>query len=164
MNELQTFIDCLRQELTQYGEMLALLDHQQDAVVRCQPTLIYEGVAAIDAQTQVLQTARDARENSRRALASHYHQPDPAPVSSLINVLPPDYRPLLDALVQENNHLLTRVQHRARQNHLLLSRSLETMRHIIGGLCAAPTPPVYNDSGRILPLPVSGRFLSEALC
>ena len=51
-----------------------------------------------------------------------------------------------------------------RQNHLLLSRSLETMRHIIGGLCAAPTPPVYNDSGRILPLPVSGRFLSEALC
>ncbi len=163
MNELDSFIHHLREELTQYGEMLALLDQQQDAVVRCQAALIHEVVSAIDTQTQTIQMARDARAEARRTLARHYSLPEHSSLNTLVGVLPPDYRPLLDALVQENHHLLARVQQRAQQNHLLLSRSLETMQQIIGGLCSANTPPVYNESGQILPLPVSGRFLAEAV-
>jgi len=163
MNELQHFIECLRQELTQYGEMLALLDQQRDAVVRCQHELIHEVVAAIEAQNHVIQSARDEREASRRLLADEYLQPTHIALATLVGLMPADYRPLVEALVQENNHLLSRVQQRARQNHLLLSRSLEAMRQIIGSLCAAPAPPVYNDSGRILALPVAPRFLTEAV-
>jgi hypothetical protein len=163
MNELQNFIECLREELTQYGEMLALLDQQQDAVVRGQPSLIHAVVAAIETQQDTIQNSREARERSRLTLARCYLQPASASLMTLVSVLPSDYRPLLEALIQENNHLLTRVQQRARQNHLLLSRSLEAMRRIIGGLCTGPTPPVYNESGRILSLPMAGRFLAEAM-
>jgi len=54
--------------------------------------------------------------------------------ASLVPQLPPDYRPLVGALVEENNHLLVRVQQRARQNHLLLSRSLEMMQSFLNTL------------------------------
>ena len=37
----------------------------------------------------------------------------------------------VQALVEENNELLIRVQQRARQNHLLLSHAVELMQHLI---------------------------------
>ena len=46
-------------------------------------------------------------------------------------MLPEHYRPLLGALVQENNELLERVRHRAGENQALLLRSLELMQRFI---------------------------------
>ncbi len=46
----------------------------------------------------------------------------------------------MQALVQENNELLVRVQQRARQNHLLLLRSLELMQKLINSLFPGSRP------------------------
>jgi hypothetical protein len=45
--------------------------------------------------------------------------------------LPEHYRPLLGALVQENNELLDRVRRRAGENQSVLLRSLELMQRFI---------------------------------
>jgi flagellar biosynthesis/type III secretory pathway chaperone len=51
--------------------------------------------------------------------------------------------------VQENNELLVRVQQRARQNHLLLSRAVDLMQRFINTLTPTPPPTTYNDIGRM---------------
>ena len=49
--------------------------------------------------------------------------------------------------MDENNELLVRVQQRARQNHLLLSRSLELMQGLLNSLFPASETRVYNGQG-----------------
>jgi flagellar biosynthesis/type III secretory pathway chaperone len=61
--------------------------------------------------------------------------------------LPDSHRPLVQSLVEENNSLLTIVQQRARQNHLLLSRSVEVMQQFLGVLMPACGAPVYDERG-----------------
>jgi hypothetical protein len=74
--------------------------------------------------------------------------PGNAPFPDLIPLLPPDYRPLLQALVDENNQLLGRVRQRARQNHVLLRRSVELMQELLRTLFPARQTSVYNGQGR----------------
>jgi flagellar biosynthesis/type III secretory pathway chaperone len=151
MTELiQNLIDCLREELKEYGEMLALLDQQQDMLVRRATQDLLENVAAIDAQGAAIQGARLEREQRRLRLSRYLALPDNAAFSLLNARLPAAYRPLVQALVQENNDLLRRVQQRARQNHLLLYRALELMQRLISSLAPATGTPVYNDAGALL--------------
>ena len=56
---------------------------------------------------------------------------------------------LVKALVQENNQSLTRIQHRARQNHLLLTRIVELMQRFMGSLFPA-NPATYDNAGQLL--------------
>jgi flagellar biosynthesis/type III secretory pathway chaperone len=55
----------------------------------------------------------------------------------------------MEALVQENNALLTRIQHRARQNHLLLRQSLDLMQRFLSTLFPSHEPRVYNGGGQM---------------
>ena len=65
----------------------------------------------------------------------------------MIPLLPPDYRPLLCALVDENNHLLGRGRQRARQNHVLLRRSVELMQELLNTLLPSRRASVYDGTG-----------------
>ena len=77
MNEfLQNFVEGLREELKQYGELLALLELQQTQVVRRLADELLETVSAVNAQGDAIQMARREREQRQRELA-----PMPARVS-----------------------------------------------------------------------------------
>ena len=120
MKELiQNLIEALREELKQYGEMLALLDHQQKlaAVHRQSPELL-DSIGAVNAQAEAIRVARQEREQRRRHLARTLALGETSGFGELTPRLPRDYQPLVQALVQENNELLIRVQQRALQNHL----------------------------------------------
>jgi hypothetical protein len=147
---IRNLIQSLREELQNYGEMLALLDHQQEMVISRAADEVIHTAASIQAQGTVMQCARLQREQCFQALASALPQPGTASFSQVIPLVPEEYQPLLKALVQENNELLIRIQNRARQNHLLLSRSLELMQRFINSLIPASRPSVYSDSGVIL--------------
>ena len=149
MNEpLNRLIDILRQELNQYGEMLALLDQQQNQVVQRHSPELLQTTDDINAQGVLLEGTRQQRECVQRELARAWGQPDDVTLTKLSGAAPAEYRPLLEALIKENNQLLWRVQQRARQNHLLLRRSLDLLQRFIGSLC--PTaPPVYTGSGSL---------------
>jgi hypothetical protein len=130
---LHTLVDSLREELKEYGEMLVLLDQQQEMVMRRQTQDLLQCVEAINTQVENITAARMEREQRQRNVARLVGLADDAPFTVLVPLLPGEYRPLIQALVQENNELLKRIQRRARQNHLLLSRIVELRPTAIPG-------------------------------
>jgi flagellar biosynthesis/type III secretory pathway chaperone len=147
-DNLEPLIGALRHELQEYGEMLALLDRQQEQVKARSANEIFQSISQIQAQATAIQSAREKREQCRRAAAQDCRQPENAPFATLIPCLPEDYRPLVSALVDENNHLLVRVRQRARQNHVLLRRSVELMRDLLRTLFPTRQTSVYNGHGQ----------------
>ncbi len=150
MNELlSNLIEALREELKQYGEMLALLDQQQHLVMRRQVAELPNNVNSVNAQAGVIAAARQEREQRQRHLARLLELSEPTNFTLLIPLLPADYRPLVEALVRENNELLVRVQQRARQNHLLLSHCVELMQQLINSIFPSVAPTTYDGSGHV---------------
>ena len=147
---LQQLIEALRNELQQYGEMLALLDHQQELVDQSGADDILHSISAINAQSATIQTAREKRQSIQQQLAQTMNQPDDFTFAQLMPLLPAHYRPLVGALVQENNELLERVRQRAQRNQHLLCRSLELMQRFITTLSPqdhAAAPAVAENPG-----------------
>jgi len=150
MNDLlPNLIEALREELKQYGEMLALLDQQQSLVVQRQPQELLLTVSSVNSQTAVIAATRNEREQRQRHIARELELPEGSGFNHIVPLLPADYRPLVQALVQENNELLVRVQHRVRQNHLLLSHAVELMEQLINSIFPGAAPKTYNESGRL---------------
>lgn len=160
---LERLIQLLREELQQYGEMLALLDQQQEYVITRAADQVLQTVAAIQVQSQVIEQARARRDESRLELIQRLNQPEDIDLAQLLPLLPASYRPLVDALVRENNELLARVRHRARQNHLLLSRTVSLMQRFMSALMPSMNPTVYNGSGSVLGAALPTRSLYEAI-
>lgn len=148
MNDsLSNLIESLREELKQYGEMLALLDHQQNLVMRRQSSDLIQSVTDVNTQVEVIHAVRREREQHRSHLARQLNLNPDADFNALMPLLAVEYRGLIKALVQENNELLVRVKQRARQNHLMLTRATELMQRFINALSPAPTTSTYNVAG-----------------
>jgi transposase len=143
---LEQVIEALRNELQQYGEMLALLEAQHAAVARRESGSVLTSIPAIDAQGSAIQDARRTRENHQRQLAWALGRPDSITLQELLPLLPDDYRPLVSALVQETNQLLGQVREFAEHNHSQLRRSLELMDRFLVS---------FATSGEALQLPPS---------
>ena len=144
---LHNLIDSLREELKEYGEMIALLDQQQEMVMRRQTQDLLQCVQAINTQVDNITAARREREQRQRVVARLFGLAEDTPFALLLPHLPGDYRPLVQALVSENNELLKRIQRRARQNHLLLSRIVELMQRLFDPFFPDRQPATYDDSG-----------------
>lgn len=150
MNDLLSkLIEALREELEQYGEMLARLDYQQQLVIHRQTDELFQSVADIKSQAGVITAARGEREKVQHQLAQVLNLAETADFAAIVPLLPVDYQPLVEALVQENTELLVRVQQRARQNHLLLSHAVELMQRLISAIFPSGGPITYNNSGRL---------------
>ena len=143
---LSNLIEALREELKQYGEMLALLDQQQQLVMQRQVAVLPENVSSVNTQAGVIAAARQEREQRQLHLARSLGLAENS-VTTLLPQLPPDYQPLVGALVDENNSLLVRVQQRARQNHLLLSHAVELMSQLIHSIFPGASPVTYDGKG-----------------
>ena len=164
MNEqLNNLIEALREELKQYGEMLALLDQEQDLVMQRQTVGIAPCVAAINAQADTLHAVRHEREQRRRQLARTLELCENISFKELTTRLPSHYKPLIQALVQENKELLVRVQQRARQNHLLLSRMVELMQKLICSILPGTGPATYTEGGLMLAPAMQSQPLYDAI-
>jgi hypothetical protein len=161
--ELKALIDALRDELQQYGEMLARLDTQQQLIMRRASDELADAVAQIEQHQGVLQRARQHREVCQQAASLAFLLPAGATFQELIPRLPEDYRPLVGALIQENNELLVRVQQRARQNHLMLFRTLELMKKLMHSLLPPTGSPGYNALGHETGYGMPSRTLYEAV-
>ena len=148
MNDtLENLIAALREELQHYGEMLALLDQQQESAINRLADEMFAATSAIQSQAAVLQATRRAREQCLRTQARELCVSETSTFVEVIPLLPADYRPLVQSLVDENNSLLQRVQQRARQNHLVLSRSVDLMQRFLGQIFPARETQVYNEHG-----------------
>jgi flagellar biosynthesis/type III secretory pathway chaperone len=164
MNEqLNNLIEALREELKQYGEMLALLDQEQELVMHRQTIGIPPCVAAINAQADTLHVVRRECEQRRRHLARTLQLCEDTSFKELTSRLPAEYQPLVQALVQENKELLVRVQQRARQNHLLLTRMVELMQKLITSILPGTGPATYTEGGLVLTTGLPQQPLYDAI-
>jgi len=149
IENINRLVSALREELQQYGEMLALLDAQQEHVKARSGQEVFRSISSIEAQALLIQNVRALREQCRQFVAKDAARPEAVSFSELIPLLPADYQPLVKALVDENNHLLARVRQRAHQNHLLLRRSLELMEGLLNTLFSSTQTSLYNGNGAI---------------
>ncbi|MBI3874984.1 MAG: flagellar export chaperone FlgN [Verrucomicrobia bacterium] len=159
---LDKLITALRDELQEYGGMLVLLDAQQDAVIHRRPDDVLKSAADVQAQGEIIAAARARRTEHQRAVARNRGAKDNS-FAELLPLLPASHRPLVEALVHENNELLVRVHRRAHQNHLLLSRSLELMQQFMGALFPASETLVYTGQGSRMVYSLPSRPLYDAV-
>lgn len=156
-------VESLRTELQDYGELLARLDQQQESVLGRAADDVLHTVGGIQEQMAQAQSTRRVREEQQAQLAEMLQQPRDTSFSNLLPVLSEKYRFTIEALVRENNELLVRVQQRARQNHLLLSRSMELMQQFISAFVPVEKPKIYNPGGQLATAETSGHTLYEAV-
>jgi hypothetical protein len=156
---LEKLIQALRDELQQYGEMLARLDQQQQHVINRQTDDLLESTSAIEIQSQTMQLSRQHRTEQQAAVARTVGLASDATFAEIIPLLLADYRPLVEALVQENNESLGRIHQRSRQNHVLLCRSLEMMSRLLNTFMPGSSSPVYTDKMNVS----KGGFPAHAL-
>jgi flagellar biosynthesis/type III secretory pathway chaperone len=164
MNEsLERLVTALREELQQYGEMLALLDTQQQLIASRSTEELLNNVAAVNAQTSVIQLARRTRGERQQDVARELGLKDVATFTDLAQALPEPHGVLVRALVGDNNQCLHRVRQRVAQNHLLLTRSVDLIQRLIATLLAVTQRTVYQADGTVAPAPVAERRLCDAI-
>lgn len=122
---LEQVIEALRDELQQYGAMLALLETQREHLSLQDTQSILNSSATLDKQHGVIAAARARRETLQRQLAWVLGHPDTPGVRDLLPLIPDYYRPLISALAREINELIESVRERVQTNQSLLRRSLE---------------------------------------
>ncbi|MSR42729.1 MAG: flagellar protein FlgN [Pedosphaera sp.] len=157
-------IECLREELTQYGELLALMQEQQNLIIRRDAETLQQNLAAVEQQVAGVTLARQAREQARKAIIVALGAAPDITFRQMTAQLPAEYQPLLEALVVEINQILLRVQQWLRQNHLLLSRSLDLMQRMIQSLFpAARSGRTYGRRGFVAPVAPPPSSLYEGI-
>jgi len=161
IESIKKLVEALRDELKNYGEMLALLDRQQEYLMTRDANEVSQSISQVQEQGLAIQDARKWREDCRRAVAEAAGEAETTSFKELIPLLPADYQPLLKALVDENNELLFRVRRRARQNHLMLKRSVELMQQLLNSLCPAAQTSNGNDQDGLPTLSRETRELHE---
>ena len=155
MNEaLNNLIAALREEMTQYGELLALMQEQQELIINRSANELLINLHDVNQQVEKIATHREHRETARRALVQSVGGTEDTTFKQMTALLPEEYQPLLNALVEEINQLLQRIQQWVRQNHLLLKRSLDLMSKIMHTIfpTSSAAAQTYGRSGTVSPI------------
>jgi flagellar biosynthesis/type III secretory pathway chaperone len=162
-DKLDRLVDALRHELQQYGEMLALFEQQQEHLIRRNAPEVLNSVTLINAQSGAIQEARRCRVERLQDLAESLSVPPDGTIATLLPALPESRRPQVGALMDENNRLLSRIQQRARQNHLMLSHSLEHMTRFLNTILGASPVRTYDGGGTLAGSKVAAHAIYEAV-
>ncbi len=166
MNEyVNTLIAALREELTQYGEVLALMQEQQQFIINRSANELLLNLNEVNEQMEKVAATRNHRDACRQALFTTLGASEEMTFRQMTEMLPPEVQPLLKALVEEINQLLERIQKWLRQNHMLLSRSLNLMKQIMQGMfpSSSTTAGTYSRGGQVSPVTPPPSTLYEGI-
>lgn len=152
--ELNNLITALRDELTQYGEVLALMQEQQELIIDRAANELLINLNTVNSQMEQVALARQQRELARQQLIASLGGTKETTFRQMTEMLPPEVQPLVDALVQEINQILQNVQKWLRQNHILLKRSLDLMQTIMKNMfpSSSAVTGTYGRSGQVSPV------------
>ena len=159
--ESSEIVSLLRQEMSSYGSLLALFDEQQGHLWRRNVDQVLHTAAIIDQQVLEAGQYREARETWLVSFARSHAQPGGSTLRQLLPFFPADERPMLEAFIDEINHLIHRVRRRARQNHAFMEKMLELHRELVGGTAPGSAGAMYAPSGRVAAELVSAPSLQQ---
>lgn len=148
MNEiLEDLADALRDEMQEYGELLALLGEQQEAIVTRDIDTVNEIESQVDRTAAEIARRRALREEYLTRAASLVGAPEGRTLSEMLPAFPEALRPMFSALIGEINDLLETTQRKARQNQVLLGKMIETARDVLRTLCPEAVSDTYDRQG-----------------
>jgi flagellar biosynthesis/type III secretory pathway chaperone len=145
----ESITEYLRNELQEYGALLSLFDEQQANLLRRDATAVVNLASAIEDRVHSTQTSRERREQSLALFAGEHGQPASASLRQLLPHFPSEVQPLLQALMGEINHLIHRIRRGARQNQILLSRTVEAHEEALRTLRPEMYPNTYSRRGAV---------------
>lgn len=154
MHDHEPLADALREELQEYGGLLALFEEQQNAILRREPDKVLATQDAIITQLKTINFCRKQREAlvaeiAELATAGGIAVAEKVSVRALLPFFAEPVRPLLEALIQEINGLVTRTKRRAKQNQMLLARSIEVSQQILQKLNPETVTRTYSARGKM---------------
>jgi flagellar biosynthesis/type III secretory pathway chaperone len=149
-------IGSLRQELAEYGSLLQLHELEQEAILDRKPDSVLELVTKIEAQLALTARCRKQRAAAADALALEAGIAEPVTLRTLAPHFRPALRPLVDALIDEVNRLITLTRKRAQQNQMLLARSVELAQDLVTRLSPRSVSKTYSARGRVNIKPAAG--------
>jgi len=142
--------ECLRNELQEYGALLALFEEQQANLLRRDADQVAALALSIEEQARATNFSRERREQCVSEFALKQGCAPDTSLRQLLPHFPVEVQPLLGALITEINHLIHRIRRDARQNQMLLSRVVEAhdeaLRTLMPGTFKART---YSASGTV---------------
>jgi flagellar biosynthesis/type III secretory pathway chaperone len=145
----EQLVNALRMELAEYGGLLALFDAQQKAIIDRQPDRTLELGAQIERQAQATRIRRKQRESFVEAIALTTGHPEAKVLRELVPYFPPSMRPMVEALTDEVNRLITDTRRRARQNQMLLARAMEITGELVARLSPETVTKTYSARGEL---------------
>jgi flagellar biosynthesis/type III secretory pathway chaperone len=145
----QKIAECLRTELAEYGGLLGLFADQQKFLFKREANEVLRLSASIEQQVRTLDQCRRQRERLVADFAGTHAQPPSATLRSMLPLIDPDARPLIEALIGEINHLLHRVRRTSRHNHTLLARAVEVHQDTLQKLRPNAFTKTYSAAGRL---------------
>lgn len=141
--------DCLREELADYGGLLRLFEEQQVALFNRDADAVLALATEIEAHARTLAEARTRREAAVAAFADENGLPTTSSLRSMLPLIDPAPRPLLEALINEVNTLLHRVRRTSRHNHTLLTRVVEMNQDTLQQARPNAFTKTYSPAGRL---------------
>ena len=147
--QFQEIVAMLQNELQEYGGLLHLFDRQQKCIVHQDPTGFLDINIDVDEQIAKLSHCRLEREELVRQTALALGKSKDITLSALSHSFAPEHQPLLRALIDEINDLITRTQRRTRQNRMLLSQCVESARQLLAISNPGAIPGTYGAHGQI---------------
>ena len=101
--QLDKLVGHLREELIQYGELLSLLEQQQEMIVNRSADGLMQNLTSIHAQMAEIAKARTCREQCREEIAESLGLDSESPIKEMYSSLPVEYQSLVQTLVDEVN-------------------------------------------------------------
>ena len=147
--QFQEIVAMLQNELQEYGGLLHLFDRQQKCIVHQDPTGFLDINVDVDEQIAKLSHCRIEREELVRQTALALGKSKDITLSALSHSFATEHQPLLRALIDEINDLITRTQRRTRQNRMLLSQCVESARQLLAVSNPGAIPGTYGAHGQI---------------
>ena len=145
----EPLVGAMRTEAQEYGELLALFDEQQAAVINRAPDAVLEIDGRITAQLTILRGCRKTREALVADLARRTEPPLAESVTEVMALFREPVRPLVQALMAEINALIGKARRRAQQNRMLLARSVEVAQELLEKLNPAVVSRTYSPQGKM---------------
>jgi hypothetical protein len=140
---------CLRDEVQEYGGLLRLFEEQQDCVFRRDADQLLQLIELIRTATESAGAARGRREECASAYAVECGRGADSTLRALLPCVDGQAQPLIEALIDEVNRLIHRVRKLARQNHLLLARTVELQQGLLRQFYPGAFTPTYSAHGRV---------------
>ena len=139
----------LREEVKEYGGLYNLLDRQQKEIFQRDPESVLRTNEEIENYTQEMGELRKRREEVVFQIADTFQCDRNETLSKMISHFPDYVQPLLQALVDEINQMIKRTRSKARQNFLLLSRTMELTQETVAALRPDNYTKTYTRKGQV---------------